>query len=156
MIRLFVMLGAIRIEFRKEGSKNKSNKVNASLQATSVRVSADAEVSSNSTSGSVNYDNRIIKLSGRRWEKDSKLDTSSFSWLPFEPSWESIVFAREHGGCISAELELKKKTAFSSSSEGKLGVDIEVFKTSVGVNTSSGDEEDVNYNVYVEFTEVIQ
>jgi hypothetical protein len=41
---------------------------------------------------------------GKRYDSGTK----KFSWLPYEPSWESIVFAREIGGCLSAELELKK------------------------------------------------
>lgn len=152
MIRLFVMLGATSIRFEKEGIEDERNNLRGGCQAVSPEGVAEIKASMASTSGNIKYDKRIMKLSGREWYKDSRIDKSSFSWLSFEPSWEAIVFARENGGCISANLELKKKTSFSSNSDGKIGVGINMLKANIGIDSFVNAEENTSYNVYVEFS----
>lgn len=106
MIKLFVTLGATTIRFEKEGSGDAKKVVKGGAQIGLPEGSADIGISIASTSDNLNADKRTIKLSGKDWCRDSRIDKSIFSWLPFEPSWEAIVFAREHGGCTSANLEL--------------------------------------------------
>lgn len=152
MIKLFVTLGATTIRFEKEDSGDAKKVVKGGVQLGSPEGSADIGISISSTSDNTNSDRRTIRLSGKDWSRDSRIDKSSFSWLPFEPSWEAIVFAREHGGCTSANLELKKKTSFSSSSEGKFDIGLGVIKANIGMSTSENEEENITYNVYVEFS----
>lgn len=97
----------------------------------------------------------MIKLSEREWKQDTQIDRSQFSWLSFEPSWEAIVFARENGGCLSAELELKKKTVFSSTQEGKAGIGANLFNGSASAGVKLNNEEDEIYTVHVEFSKPV-
>ena len=65
------------------------------------------------------------------------------------------MFAREKGGCLSAELELKKKNVFSSTKEGRLGFGMNAFKGSVGASVDLNQEQDENYTVYIEFNQPV-
>lgn len=152
MVRIFVILGATKIEFRKENIAKTLNSTRANLEAKIPTGSGQAEISVDSSSVGIDSDKRVIKLAGREWKQDATIDRSLFSWLAFEPSWEAIVFARENGGCLSAELELKKKTVFSSTKEGKIGIGISIFNGSVNAGVDLNKEEDEIYTVHVEFS----
>lgn len=155
MIRLFVTLGATIIRFEKEGGEDLRSSLSGGIEVASPEGSAVMGASMASTSDNIKSDKRTIKLSGKEWKKDSLIDKSKFSWLSFEPSWEAIVFARECGGCVSANLELKKKTSFSTDVDGKIGMGIGMLKASIGIDSSINSEENVSYNVYVEFGEAV-
>lgn len=155
MVRVFVTLGATKIEFHKESLEKKSNSVKAKLEAGIPYGTGEAEISTNSASVGIDTNKRVIKLSEREWKQDTQIDRSQFSWLSFEPSWEAIVFARENGGCLSAELELKKKTVFSSSQEGKAGIGANLFNASASAGVTLNNEEDEIYTVHVEFSKPV-
>lgn len=155
MIRVFVNLGATKIEFRKENKSNLLSAAKAEIDAELPVSSVEANISLKSATTNIGSDKRVITLAGREWVKGMTLERKEFSWLPYEPSWESIVFAREIGGCLSAELELKKKSVFSSNKESRLGFGMNVFKGSAGASVDLNREQDENYTVYVEFNQPV-
>lgn len=151
MVKIFVTLGATKIEFRKEKKSQTKQSITAGVSVQSPTASGQIEAKSDDEYAGTGYDKRLITLSGREWKTDTTLDKSKFNWLPFEPSWEAVVFAREIGGCLSAELELKKKTIFSSTNEGKIGIGANLFSGSASAALSIQNEEDETYSVRVEF-----
>ena len=155
MIRVFVSLGATKIEFRKENKSNLLSDAKVEIDAALPVSSAETSMKLNSATTDIGSAKRVITLAGCEWKKGRELDRSAFSWLPYEPSWESIVFAREKGGCLSAELELKKKSVFSSTKEGRLGFGMNAFTGSVGASVDLNREQDENYTVYVEFNQPV-
>lgn len=155
MIKVFVSLGATKIEIRKKTETKASDNINAKVEAGVALRAGEVELKMASASADTGTDTRVITLAGREWKKGMTLDTKPFSWLPFEPSWEAIVYAREMGGCLSAELELKKKSIFSSNKEGRLGLGGKMFKGSVGASMDLSQEQDETYNVYVEFNQPV-
>lgn len=54
---------------------------------------------------------REFELKGVEWFSNSHLDRSLFPWLAYEPAWETVIMARELGGCTSARFELKQVAA---------------------------------------------
>ncbi|MDN8552564.1 hypothetical protein QZP89_12145 [Citrobacter werkmanii] len=155
MIRVFVSLGATKIEFRKENKSNLLSDAKVEIDTALPVSSAETSMKLNSATTDIGSAKRVITLAGCEWKKGRELDRSAFSWLPYEPSWESIVFAREKGGCLSAELELKKKSVFSSTKEGRLGFGMNAFAGSVGASVDLNREQDENYTVYVEFNQPV-
>ncbi|ARD39470.1 hypothetical protein F8538_14740 [Edwardsiella ictaluri] len=155
MIRVFVSLGATKIEFRKENSGKNSITATAKLETRLPTCAGKASVSMDTEAMGIDTDSRVIKLSGREWKQGTKIDRSQFSWLAFEPSWEAIVFAREIGGCLSAELELRKKTVFSSTQEGKAGINVNLLHGSASAEMALNNQEDEVYTVYVEFSKPV-
>ena len=151
MVRVFVSLGATKIEFRKENKSNSLKSAKLEVKAEALINSGEAKVKLDSASADTGTVRRLITLAGCEWKKDAVLNRKVFSWLPYEPSWESIVFARENGGCLSAELELKKKSIFSSNKEGRLGFGANMFNGSATANVDLNQENDESYTVYVEF-----
>lgn len=63
-----------------------------------------------------NSADRIIKLNPKNWSSEN-FKSDEYSWLPYEPDWESIVHARLKGGCISSSIELTSDTSFSISAQ---------------------------------------
>jgi hypothetical protein len=155
MVRVFVTLGATKIVFHKKNKVKTSSLTKANLEAEVPFGSGQAEMKIDSEFLDIGSDKRAITLAGYEWKKDSAIDRSQFSWLPFEPSWEAIVFARETGGCLNAELELKKKTVFSSNKEGKLGVGMNMFSGVVSAGMDLNNESDEVYTVQVEFSQPV-
>lgn len=152
MVRVFVELGATKIEFRKENKSKALQTTTAELKAEAMVNSGEAAIKLDSSSVDTGTDKRLITLAGREWTREMTLERAAFSWLPFEPSWESVVFAREKGGCLSAELELKKRTVFSSNKEGRLGIGVKMFNGSATASVDLSQEQDESYTVYVEFS----
>lgn len=155
MIKVFVSLGATKIEIRKQTEARASDHIQAKVEAGLPGRAGEVNVKMESTSSDTGTDKRVITLAGREWKKGMTLETKQFNWLKFEPSWEAIVFAREIGGCLNAELELKKKSIFSSNNEGRLGLGAKMFKGSVEASLELSKEQDETYSVYVEFNEPV-
>jgi len=153
MIKVFVSLGATKIEIRKQTEARASSHLHAKTEAGLSGRTGEVELKMESASRDTDTDKRVITLAGREWKKGMTLETEQFNWLKFEPSWEAIVYAREMGGCLSAELELKKKSIFSSNKAGRLGLGVQMFKSSVDTSMDLSHEQDETYSVYVEFNQ---
>ncbi|MDH0061039.1 hypothetical protein [Leclercia adecarboxylata] len=155
MIKVFVSLGATKIEIRKQAEARASDHLQAKVEAGLPGRAGEVEIKMASTSSDAGTNKHVITLAGREWKKGMTLETEQFNWLKFEPTWEAIVYAREMGGCLSAELELKKKSVFSSNNEGRLGLRANMFKGSVDAGLDLSKEQDETYSVYVEFNQPV-
>ena len=153
LIRILVYLGSVRISIRKSGSiaGNNAKKLglrasNTSLASTSVGFKND-----NTSSGST-LDTRTFLLEGYPWKRGDILDRTLFSWLPYEPSWESMVDAREIGGCTQAMIELKKVSAFSSRSVIEASINYGLNALEVESDSSRISALESSYIVEAEFS----
>ncbi|MGK7894675.1 MAG: hypothetical protein AB4372_13875 [Xenococcus sp. (in: cyanobacteria)] len=59
---------------------------------------------------------RLMKLNPKNWTSET-FKSDEYSWLPYEPDWESLVHARIKGGCVSSSVELTSDTSFSISAQ---------------------------------------
>ena len=56
---------------------------------------------------------------------------------------------------MSAELELKKLSVFSSNKEARFGMGIKTLKGTANASIDLSQEQDESYSVYVEFNEPV-
>lgn len=152
LIRLLVSLGATRISITKNTSSKVGNfvKVGGSIEAGSI-VSAGADYGSDSKHASGASDTRVFNLKGRAWNEAETLERKGFFWLAFEPSWKAVLFAREHGGCTEASLELKESTSFSEDRSMELSIKARQAGGEVSANLGSNTNEERVHLVNVEF-----
>ena len=59
---------------------------------------------------------QITKLNPKNW-KPENFKSDEYSWLSYEPEWESLVHARLKGGCLSSSVHLSSDTSFSISAQ---------------------------------------
>lgn len=78
------------------------------MGADNIRISSclSPELASKGTGSA-----REFELKGVEWFSNSHLDRSQFPWLAYESAWETVIMARELGGCTSARVELKQVAA---------------------------------------------
>ena len=98
------------------------------------------------------------KLDSRSWDREfilnpiqSKLnpiDKREYAWVNFEPSWQSILVAREVGGCTKASILLKEETAFSTTKTASVHLANKAVKG--GVSASAEGEVSSKKSVLIE------
>ncbi|MGC5702983.1 hypothetical protein J4P02_22510 [Pseudomonas sp. NFXW11] len=152
LIRLLVSLGATRISITKNTSNRSGSllKAGGSIDAGPI-AAAEAGYGSNSQHASGTLDTRVFNLNGCTWSTSRTLDRSGFFWLAFEPSWKAVLFAREHGGCTDASLELKENTSFSEDRNVDLSIKAKQLGGGVSVNLGANDNEERVHVVNVQF-----
>jgi len=157
LIKLLVHLGATKITITKKTSDKSTRTVSggASVQAGQV-AGGGVNYSSGSEREAGSLDTREFSLSGRAWGVDSKVERDSFFWLSYEPSWKAVVFAREHGGCLSASLEIKESTSFSTDRNLELSVKAKLAEVSAQAGLADAVAEEKTYFVRAEFAPVRQ
>ena len=140
LIRLLVSLGATRISITKNSTSDTNDHVKSNASV-SVGPIADIKVEYGSEyrHSLSSSDTRVFILSAHCWSTSAKLDQKDFFWLAFEPSWKAVLFAREHGGCTEASLELKENTSFSEDSN--MGINVKAKKIGGGLSGSIGNQD---------------
>ena len=109
LVNLLVDLGAIEITI--EELLTTQTKGEAQAKASLVE-SGGGEAVIKGENKRTNAESRNIRLKQRRWNIDD-FDEKNYSWLPNEPSWATLVYARVKGGCLSFEIELNSDTFYS-------------------------------------------
>ncbi len=123
LLRLLVQLGATRISISERQTRNESAARSASGAVSAVGV-GDARASSADKTGSRSdgLHTREFQLVGRPATRSDRIVEHEFAWLSFEPSWKSLVWARERGQCTRAVIELKEETDFSNERKMSAGL----------------------------------
>lgn len=154
LLRLLVDLGAKRIEVRKkEQQKNEGQlAVNVSGEITGLS-SVNTDVKHHSTAEEVNDNVRLFELKGKPWKQGDKIDRQLYSWLGYEASWQSLILAREVGGCTKATIEIKENTVYSSELEFQLGMKYKILSAETGLAYDKKHDKVSSYIVSVEFNE---
>lgn len=155
LIKLLVNLGATNISITKKASDTTRKIANAGA---SVQVGlaggGDISYTGKSERDTDTLDTREFSLRGRPWKADSKIDRENFFWLSYEPSWKAVVFAREVGGCLSASLEIKENTSFSTDKNLELSVKAKLVEAGAKASLSNFETEEKTYFVRAEFSPV--
>jgi hypothetical protein len=60
---------------------------------------------------------RVLELRGAPFVHGQRINPADYAWLPFEPAWQSLVWARERGECLRAAIELKQTATYSTDRE---------------------------------------
>ncbi|WP_213938715.1 hypothetical protein [Pseudomonas sp. dw_612] len=155
LIKLLVDLGATKISITKKASDKTRSTVTAEA---SVQVGpmggGDVSYTGKTERNNDILDTREFSLTGRPWKADSTVKRENFFWLSFEPSWKAVVFAREVGGCLSASLEIKENTSFSTDKNLELSVKAKLVEVGAQAGISSLGAEEKTYFVRAEFAPV--
>lgn len=153
LIRLLVCLGATRISIRKAGASSSAsfNAVGGSVAVAGGMAAASGSVENEYASAKASSDVRTFILEGKPWRIGDKLDVEAFGWLPYEPSWGSIVQAREAGGCLQAMIELNSRSAFSSESLIEASLNYGLNHAEGMKQSKSSGSSDKSYIIEAEF-----
>lgn len=148
LMRLLISLGATRISITKNTSNTSSSRQKAAAAVDAGPIaSGTAGYENNSEKKNGSLDTRVFSLNGRGWNATEKLKRNGFLWLDFEPSWKAVLFAREHGGCTEATIELKESTSFSE--DKNLDISINAYQKGGGASAK------LEASAYEERTHVI-
>lgn len=155
LIKLLVHLGATKISITKKASDKTRSTVTAEA---SVQVGpmggGDVSYTGKTERDTYTLDTREFSLTGRPWKADSKVERENFFWLSYEPSWKAVVFAREVGGCLTASLEIKENTSFSTDKNLELSVKAKLVEVGAQAGISDLGTEEKTYFVRAEFAPV--
>lgn len=155
LIKLLVHLGATKISITKKASDKTRSTVTAEA---SVQVGpmggGDVSYTGKTERDTDTLDTREFSLTGRPWKADSKVERENFFWLSYEPSWKAVVFAREVGGCLTASLEIKENTSFSTDKNLELSVKAKLVEVGAQAGISNLGTEEKTYFVRAEFAPV--
>jgi hypothetical protein len=156
LIKLLVHLGATKISITKKASDKTRSTVTAEA---SVQVGpmggGDVNYTGKTERDTDTLDTREFSLTGRPWKADSKVERENFFWLSYEPSWKAVVFAREVGGCLTASLEIKENTSFSTDKNLELSVKAKLVEVGAQAGISNLGTEEKTYFVRAEFAPII-
>lgn len=154
LIRLLVQLGATKIEIMKTRKESWGNDIQAVVNG-GVKGLGEAKANiRNSDSNNLHSDNvRTYKLKGKLWRDTDRIDTKDYSWLPYETSWQSLINAREIGGCLSATIEIKGMTVYSSKLSAGLGMKYKLLNADASFSYDQNEKNNSSYTVNVEFNE---
>jgi len=119
LIKFLVNLGATRILITQSESTNDQRSVSGDVSAGNslVEGTASAGVGDNRSS-SRSWDREFVLSPDQ--SKLKPIQQEDYAWVNFEPSWQSILVAREVGGCTKASIVLKEETAFSTTKTASL------------------------------------
>jgi hypothetical protein len=155
LIKLLVHLGATKISITKKASDKSRSAVTAGASVQGGPIgSGDVSYKGKTERDTDTLDTREFSLTGRPWKADSKVDRENFFWLSYEPSWKAVVFAREVGSCLTASLEIKENTSFSTDKNFELSVKAKLAKVGAQAGISNLETEEKTYFVRAEFAPV--
>lgn len=156
MLKLLVHLGATKIVITK-----KTNNIETNRADLSARVNIDTACEANTSyleKKELNYNilnTREFTLSGRKWTQKSKVERSQFFWLDYEPSWNAVVYARESGGCLTASIELKESTSFSTDKNIEASIKAKFLDIGANANFEKTDSDDSIYYISANFSPTV-
>lgn len=137
LIKFLVDLGATKVIIDERNASEEGTEARLDAQATAVVDAGYQQTKRSKGSGSRS---RTIDLGarkdfhrGRLEEIQGRLDT--YRWLDWEPSWQSLLYARVYGHCLSSEVEL----SFSKDTIGLAGASIGIDLLKLGVPASIGN-----------------
>jgi hypothetical protein len=155
LVKLLVQLGATKISITKKVSDKTRGSISAEASVQVGPMGGGAVSYAGKTECDTDsLDTREFSLTGKPWKADSKVDRENFFWLSYEPSWKAVVFAREVGGCLTASLEIKENTSFSTDKNLELSVKAKLVEVGAQAGISNLEAGEKTYFVKAEFAPV--
>lgn len=157
LLRLLVDLGATKISISRNSKEIRKQELNSQVNIDVASLAGgDVKASYNSASNNEDKNVRTFVLRGKKWLSDEKISTDKYSWLFYEPSWRSVVNAREIGGCISAAIEISEMSVYSKDISLGLKIKNKALKASASGTYSDQDDSYESYIVNVDFSPPIE
>ena len=110
LIKILVDLGATEISIQELSSRQVQGSINAEASVDYLGGLRGEVGGGNEKSKSTH---KVIKLNPKTYNPQN-FNHSKYTWISYEPDWESMVHARLKGGCLSFSIELTSDTCFSS------------------------------------------
>lgn len=151
LVTMLIDMGATKIEIKETVLNNRDKSKNADLSGGNLMASAEASVNNKEENRNTLEKIKTIHLSGKPWHSTDTIDLSKFSWLQTETNWQSIVYAREVGGCLSADIEINESTYSEQEKNLRAQVRLKLAELSGGVSLSDEVTLTNSYLVSVEF-----
>ena len=111
--KILVDLGATEISIQEISSRKNQGSAEAKASFAGAGGVGAGIDGNNEKSNSVN---EVIELKPKNWIAEN-FKPDKYSWLPYEPKWETMVHARLEGGGLSYSIELTSDTSFSLSAQ---------------------------------------
>jgi hypothetical protein len=153
LIRLLVNLGATKISISENIDETWSNNIKGGLGANIPAAGGGASISSNTSSQSSGVRQREFVLNPVKSHESEKVSHPGYAWVDFEPSWQSLIFAREVGRCTKASIILKEKTAFSNNKNASANLSAKMVDANLSAEAGSQNSTDKNFVIEVYFYE---
>lgn len=153
LLKLLIDLGAIKITITKKSSNDSKDSLSGGIKVDAGPIGGGGiKASTESKNNHESLDTREFILSGKPWKTDDKIDRKKFYWLPYESSWKAVVFARETGGCLSASLEIKESTSFSTDKNMEIAVKAKITEVNGNIAAKASGTEERVYLIRAEFS----
>lgn len=156
LFKLLVTMGATEIEISTHVENIFENNSAHNLTASNAINSAGYQSSSSRSSDINSLNTRKFTLCGVEWKKSDTVNPSDFLWLEYEPSWQSLIFAREVAGCTSAAIEIKESSKYSLDRNVAIQVKAKILEAQGGLKLSKSDYQKTSYLVKAKFTTPIE
>ncbi len=127
LLKLLVELGATRITISERVVQANVSSLEAEVSSSVTTVDSGGTVKFKEKQTDDQLGSRHFELVGKPSTSDHRIDETAFTWLMYEPSWKSLVRARQVGQCTRAVVELKQETAFSSESQLSLQLKLAAY-----------------------------
>ncbi|MBN8446655.1 MAG: hypothetical protein J0M22_14435 [Gammaproteobacteria bacterium] len=163
LIRLLVQLGATKIEIIEDNEQKNGadNALQVDVSATPA-IKTDENVQANvvalGNERTKNNQNRtqktkhfLLKGTSKQFDEDN---TKASKWYPFEPQWQSIVFARTFGGCQSATIHLTQTLSLTSKSKVAASIRSSLLSVGGSQNKNGNSDSQKTYSINVEFLQL--
>ncbi|MEQ5768490.1 hypothetical protein NFH98_12895 [Halomonas sp. H33-56] len=151
LIRLLVNLGATSIAISEQDDLDASLSLGVDTVVGSRAFGANASVNHESSNIMMGGRQREFVLNPLKNKNPRRICHEEYSWVSFEPSWQSIIFSREVGRCTKASLILKEKTVFSNKKTGSVGFDGKLADASIDGRLEKRHLVRKNYVIEVSF-----
>lgn len=147
LLNILINLGATKIELTEftENSIDSSSNFEFGLQYYAGQAGMKVK---QSTSG-VKEKKEKHFMEGKDFL--GKLDRSNYFWLNTEPSWETIITAREEGRANSFETEIIISSSSSGSVEQNISVEYGSFNSQEKIEHAFGNLFNSRYKLLVEY-----
>lgn len=156
LLKILINLGATKIEIIEKDENDNSSLVSASVTADVAIASSNISGSSKSTANSNNTNTRTYSLVGKVWHENDSLNRGDYAWLSYEPQWDTLITAREIGGCTSATVEIKQLSKYSIDRELSADIKAKINEIKGEVKHSKDNQTNKIYIINVDFAAPLQ
>ncbi|MCU6236723.1 hypothetical protein KWH75_06530 [Morganella morganii] len=147
LLNILVNLGATKIELTEitENSADSSSNFEFGLQYYTAQAGMKVK---QSTSGRKEKTEKHF-MEGKDFP--GKLDRNNYFWLNTEPSWETIITAREEGRASAFEIEITTSSSSSGSVEQNISIEYGNLNSQEKIEHAFGNLFNSRYKLFVEY-----
>lgn len=152
LLKILINLGATKIEIIEKDESDYISSTGANLEVDAGIGSAGVNGTTKSNKTNKIANTRIYNLVGKRWIDNDTLNRNDYAWLSYEPQWDTLITAREIGGCTTATVEIKQLSKYSADKEISASVKAKVYEMKGDMNNSKEHETNKSYIINVCFS----